>query len=135
MFVVNCLLFHITPAEYALKVWKLTCLITFTILFQASILKLTSHGILHYLWSADLSKKIFSTDCVNIYFPKSIVNSQCLFSIDFEAWSDPNWLYCDSLTLRDLSKDRRVTGGGRWGRSPLPFLKLRKRPNFAKKIP
>ena len=42
--------------------------------FQISplILKLTSNGILHYLWSADLSKAFLSIDYVNIYFPQSI---------------------------------------------------------------
>ena len=45
-----------------------------------NMIKLTSHDILHYLCSADLSKKLFSIGCVNIYL-FSIV-----FSIDFARW-------------------------------------------------
>ena len=39
-------------------------------------IKLTSHGMLHYLWSADLSK-LFFIDYINIY------RSQHFFSINF----------------------------------------------------
>ena len=44
------------------------------------LLKLTSHDILHYLWSADLSKKIYQLT-VSIFIFLSI-----FFSIDFAWW-------------------------------------------------
>ena len=47
----------------------------------ALTLKLTSRGVLHYLWSAGLSKSFLSIDCVNIYFSQSAVNY--LFSVAF----------------------------------------------------
>ena len=44
-----------------------------------SLLKLTSNGILHYLWSVDLSKT-FTQLIAPIFF------SQNFFSIDFSQW-------------------------------------------------
>ena len=70
-----------------------------------SYLKLTSHGRLHYLFSADLLKKLFSVDCVYFYFfsifffnrfcpvEKAFLNWLCqylsflnIFSIDLARW-------------------------------------------------
>ena len=45
-------------------------------------------------------KKLFSIDCVNIYFSPLIVHH--LFSIDFKVWVTPHCLYRDSLTLSYL---------------------------------
>ena len=45
-----------------------------------SLLKLTSNGILHYLWSVDLSKTF--TQLIAPIF----IFSQNFFSIDFSQW-------------------------------------------------
>ena len=49
-------------------------------------LELTSHSVLHYLWSGSI-KKFFSIDYVNIYFSKLIVKYlfSMFFSIDLEV--------------------------------------------------
>ena len=71
------------------------------------MLKLTSHDIMHYLWSADLSKSfsqlIVSIDCVNTH----------LFPIFFNRfyWVEkcglpPHCLYRDSLILTNLTETR-----------------------------
>ena len=41
-FVVSCLFFQITPARYVLYSWKLTCFITWTIIFDTPFLKCLS---------------------------------------------------------------------------------------------
>ena len=63
-------------------------------------LKLTSHGILYYLYSANLSKS-FSQLIESIF-----IFSQYLFSIDFDRCKNvgftPHCLYRDSLTLKNV---------------------------------
>ena len=61
------------------------------------MLKLTSHDILHCLVSADLSKNIFSIDCVNIF-----IFSHYFFQDIFpggNVWGYIHCLYRHSLTL------------------------------------
>ena len=62
------------------------------ILIMTSELKLVICGILHYLWSADLSKS-FSLLMASIFVSK-------FFSIDFARWKcgvTPRCVYLDSL--------------------------------------
>ena len=63
------------------------------------MLKLTSHGLLRYLWSADLSKSFFQLIMsIFIFF-------QYFFSIDFAQWKSvgywvtSHFLYSVSLTV------------------------------------
>ena len=59
-----------------------------------SFLKLMSHGILHYLQSADLSKSFFQVMSIifSQYFLQQILPSE-------KCQVTPHWLYCVSLTL------------------------------------
>ena len=64
-------------------------------------LKLTSHGILHYLWSADLSKG-FSQLIMSIFmFSKYFLNRICLTE---KCGVTPHCLYRDWLTLNTRKK-------------------------------
>ena len=69
-----------------------------------------SHGILHYLWLADLSKSFFQPilsifTVLNQYFLVNIYLFSIAFLIDFARWKslglphNPHCLYHDSLTL------------------------------------
>ena len=55
--------FHRTPSGFVIDcLWIQTCCLSLS-----RILKLASHCILYYLWSADLTKKLSSFACINIY--------------------------------------------------------------------
>ena len=71
-----------------------------------SYLKLTSHGILHYLFSADLLKKLSSIDCVYFYF---FLNRFCPVEKAFL-----NWL-CQYLCFLDIFFSIEFAGGKVWG--------------------
>ena len=73
-------------------------------------LKLTSHGILHYLWSADLSESFFQLILSILTFSQYFLNSFCQYLYFFNIFSkknfavekcvvNPHCLYRDSLTL------------------------------------
>ena len=76
------------------------------------LIKLTNFGILHYLWSAYLSKCFFQfvgsifIFSINSFLPIFIF-SQKIFSIDFAWWESlatPHGLYCDLSLLQVHSK-------------------------------